>query len=318
MATAGENPVSTPTVSVIIANYNRADLLHEAISSVSRQTYRDFELIVFDDGSQDHSLDVIAFHEEQMPENLRQLSHGKGVNRGIVATYLEAISEARGKYVAFLENDDQWSPTYLEKKVDILSNYPDVGVVFSPYKVLSDGWFGKDMMLRQWLLRITIKSGRPFDNFNNLLQSNNVATFSCFMTRKCLLENLEVPPDHILAFDWWMLTQLSTKSLFFLDNSSYTLWRWSRNSAIGSQRFKEHKNAGCNYMALMYRQVESMNTQIPADKNETFNIYQENFSYFQSYYHDPSFRRFWAFFRRTPIWALAATASLVINFLKFR
>lgn len=310
--------MSAPTVSVIIANHNRADLLDEAISSVAAQTYRDFELIVFDDGSRDHSLDVIASHKERMPKKLRQFSHGEGVNRGIVSTYREAISLSQGKYIAFLENDDQWSPGYLERKVEILDSYPEVGVVFSPYRVLSDGWFGKDMMLRQWLLRPTIKSGRPFDNFNNLLQSNNVATFSCFMTRKRLLADLITPPEHILAFDWWVLTQLSTQSLFFWDKSSFTLWRWSRDSAIGSLRFKEHKDKGCNYMALMYKQVESMNEHIPADKNETFNIYQKDFSYFQSYYHDPDFRKFWAFFRRTPIWALAATASLIINYLKFR
>jgi glycosyltransferase involved in cell wall biosynthesis len=285
---------------------------------VARQTYSDFELIVFDDGSQDHSLEVIASHEKRMPDKLRKHSHEKGFNRGIVKTYLEAISLSQGQYIAFLENDDRWSPNYLEKKVEILDTYPEVGVVFSPYKVVSDGWFGKDMMLRQWLLRATIKSGRPFDNFKNLLQSNNVATFSCFMTRKSLLDELEVPPEHILAFDWWVLTQLSARSLFFRDKSSYTLWRWSRESAIGSQRFKEHKDDGCKYMDLMYRQVGSMNTKIPADKNETFDVYRENFSYFHSYYHDPDFRKFWAFFKRTPIWALAATASLVINYLKFR
>lgn len=318
MASASGASVSKPTVSVIIANFNRADLLDEAISSVAEQTYRDFELIVFDDGSQDHSLEIITSHGKRMPKKLRQFSHGKGINRGIVETYREAISVSRGKYIAFLENDDRWSAGYLERKVEILNLYPEVGVVFSPYKVVSDGWFGRDMMLRQWLLRTTIKSGQPFDNFNNLLQSNNVATFSCFVTRKCLIEDLKVPPEHILAFDWWMLTQLSTKSLFFLDKSSYTLWRWSRDSAIGSQRFTEHKDEGCNYMAMMYRQLEAMKVQIPADKSDTFDIYQENFSYFQAYYHDPDVRKFWAFFRRTPIWALAATASLVINYLKFR
>jgi glycosyltransferase involved in cell wall biosynthesis len=310
--------MSAPVVSVIIANFNRANLLDEAITSVANQTFQDFELIVFDDGSRDHSVDIIRAHRKRMPDQLRFYTHDGGANLGIVATYREAILRARSEYIAFLENDDQWSPNYLEKKVEILNTYPEVGVVFSPYKVLSEGWFGKDMMLRQWLLRATIKSGQPFDNFSNLLQSNNVATFSCFMTRKHLIEDLMVPPGHILAFDWWMLTQLSTKCLFFFDKSSHTLWRWSRQSAIGRQRFKEHKTEGCNYMALMYRQIETMQAAIPSDKCDTFQDYQENFSYFLNYYSNPSFKRFWEFFRRTPIWALASTASLVINFLKFR
>ena len=102
-----------------------------------------------------------------------------------------------------------------------MNQHPEVGVVFSPYKVDSNGWFGKDMMLRQWLLRMTIRSGKPFDNFPALLHSNNVATFSCFMTRKSLLAELPKPPADILAFDWWVLTQLSTKPKMTLSQ----LWR---------------------------------------------------------------------------------------------
>jgi glycosyltransferase involved in cell wall biosynthesis len=306
------------TVSVIIANYNRAHLLEQAIQSVIDQTYRDFEIIIFDDGSHDHSFEVIEGFQKKHPKQVKFFTHEKRVNKGIVATYREAISMAQGEYVAFLEHDDRWSPGYLEKKVEILQHYPEVGVVFSPYRVISEGWFGKDMMLRQWLLRSTIKSGKPFDNFPNLLQSNNVATFSCFMTRKCLLEDLPVPPVKILAFDWWVLTRLSQRSLFYFDNSSFTHWRWTRQSAIGRQKFKDHKDQGCNYMELMYQQVESDARKLPGEKQETFYEHRGDFAYFIDYYRAPNFKKFWKFFVRAPVWALAATASLVISFLKFR
>jgi glycosyltransferase involved in cell wall biosynthesis len=306
------------TVSVIIANYNRAHLLEQAIQSVIDQTYRDFEIIIFDDGSHDHSFEVIEGFQKKHPKQVKFFTHEKRVNKGIVATYREAISMAQGEYVAFLEHDDRWSPGYLEKKVKILQHYPEVGVVFSPYRVVSEGWFGKDMMLRQWLLRSTIKSGKPFDNFPNLLQSNNVATFSCFMTRKCLLEDLPVPPVKILAFDWWVLTRLSQRSLFYFDNSSFTHWRWTRQSAIGRQKFKDHKDQGCNYMELMYQQVESDARKLPGEKQETFYEHRGDFAYFIDYYRAPNFKKFWKFFVRAPVWALAATASLVISFLKFR
>jgi len=310
--------MNPPTVSVIIANYNRAHLLEQAIQSVVDQTYRDFEIVIFDDGSHDHSFEVIEDFQKKHPKQVKFFTHDERANKGIVATYREAISMAQGEYVAFLEHDDRWSPGYLEKKVKILQHYPEVGVVFSPYRVVSDGWFGKDMMLRQWLLRLTIKSGKPFDNFPNLLQSNNVATFSCFMTRKSLLQDLPQPPIKILAFDWWVLTRLSQRSLFYYDNSSFTHWRWTRQSAIGQQKFKEHKDQGCNYMELMYQQVESSARKLPGEKQETFQEHQGDFAYFIDYYRSPSFKKFWKFFIRAPIWAMAATASLLINFLKFR
>ena len=310
--------MSHPTVSVIIANYNRADLLEQAIQSVVDQTYQDYEIVIFDDGSLDHSFEVIAYYKEKLPDKLHLFTHEDRVNRGIVATYREALSHSRGEFVAFLEHDDRWSPGYLEKKVGIFHSHPEVGVVFSPYKVVSDGWFGRDMMLRQWLLRLTIKKGKPFDNFPNLLQSNNVATFSCFMTRKSLLEDLPVPPVKILAFDWWVLTRLSQRSLFYYDQSSFTHWRWTRQSAIGRQKFREHKDAGCSYMELMYKQVESSSEKLPGEKKNTFQEHQGDFAYFVDYYRDPGFKKFWKFFVRAPMWALAATASLIINFLKFR
>lgn len=310
--------MTDPTVSVIIANYNRADLLKLAIQSVLDQTYRDFEIVIFDDGSQDHSFEIINAYKKNMPDQVRVFIHEGRANKGIVATYREAISKARGEYVAFLEHDDQWSKNYLEKKVGILRNHLEVGVVFSPYQIVSDGYFGKDMVLRQWLLMLTIKRGKPFDNFSNLLRSNNVATFSCFMTRKALLEHLPLPPANTLAFDWWTLTQLSTQSLFYLDSSSYTLWRWSRHSAIGRQKFADHKDRGCRYMELMYHQVETQSKELSSMKGHTFETSQEHFSYFIDFYRNPGFIKFCKFFVRTPIWAMASAASLVINFYKFR
>lgn len=310
--------MDTPAVSVIIANYNRADLLEQAIQSVIDQTFQDFEMVIFDDGSHDHSFEVIESYRQKIPEKMKLFTHEGRANKGIVATYREAIAEADGEYVAFLEHDDRWSPGYLEKKVEVLMAYPEVGVVFSPYRIVSNGWFGKDMMLRQWLLRLTIKSGKPFDNFPNLLQSNNVATFSCFVTRKSLLEDLPIPGVKILAFDWWVLTRLSQRSLFYHDKTSFTHWRWTRQSAIGRQKFKEHKKEGCNYMELMYKQVESGAEKLPGDKQGTFHQHQGDFAYFIDYYSDPGFKKFLKFFVRAPVWALASTASLVINFLKFR
>ena len=310
--------MSHPTVSVIIANYNRAHLLEEAIQSVVDQTYQDFELVVFDDGSHDHSFDVIEDYKNRIPDQIRVFTHEGRANKGIVTTYWEAIDRSRGKFVAFLEHDDRWSPGYLEKKVEVMNRNSEVGVVFSPYRVVSDGWFGKDMVLRQWLLRMTIPARKPFDNVPALLRSNNVATVSCFVTRKSLLDQLPRPPNNILAFDWWVLTQLSEKSLFYYDTTSFTHWRWSRQSAIGKQKFKEHKNQGCKYMELMYQQVGTDKRDLEERKQGTYEKSKDHFTYFLDYYSEPTFGKFWKFFIRAPVWALGATASLIINYLKFR
>jgi len=272
--------MSTPLVSVIITSYNRADWLNIAIQSVMEQSYSDYEVVVVDDGSQDHSIEVIKAFQRKFPDKINFFTHEGPANKGIVATYQLGISKTRGDFIAFLEHDDRWSPNYLATKVDVLQSNSDVGVVFSPYKIEGTGWFGRDMTLRQWLLRPTIRKNRPFDNFANLLQCNNVATFSCFVTRRSLLESIPAPSEQILAYDWWMLTHLSIHNHFYCDTKSITYWRWSKRSAIGKQTFETHRSRGCDFMQSMYFQISENTELLPASKEKTFRSYQKIFTLF--------------------------------------
>jgi len=96
-----------PLFSIIIPTFNRAALLREALASVARQTFRDFEVIVVDDGSSDETEQVVA--SCGMPVNfLRQENRGPGAARNL------AIQKAQGQYIAFLDSDDQWFPWTLD------------------------------------------------------------------------------------------------------------------------------------------------------------------------------------------------------------
>jgi len=181
-----------PKISVIITSYNSSGLVAEAIKSVLSQTCQNFEIIVVDDGSTDNSLDIISNLKERHPERIFLHTHNNHQNRGIIASYQLGISKSKSEYVAFLEHDDTWSPNYLERKVEIFDTFPEVQVVFSPYQIISNNWFGCDMILRQWLLRMAFVKEKPFDNFKHLIKSNNIATFSCFAVRKDVLNS--VPP----------------------------------------------------------------------------------------------------------------------------
>jgi len=306
-----------PRVSVVMTSYNQADLLAEAIQSVLEQTYQDFEILVVDDGSRDHTLEMVENLRKQRPDKLFLFTHPGHVNKGIVSTYELGMSKARGEFVAFLEQDDSWPSNYLAQKVDILTTFPQVGVVFSPYKLVRKGAFGLDMILRQWLLRFAIVKTEPFDNFGNLLQSNNVCTFSCFMTRRKLLDQIPAANRSIAAYDWWVLVHLSTKSLFYYDETCATRWRWSPKSVIGQQTFTVHRDRGTHYMERMYVQLDKDVGQLDAFEKSTFLKRKESFAYFLVFYRKPSVSGFLRFFRKSPLWALASLASLVINFVKF-
>lgn len=310
--------MNTPSVSVVITSYNRAELLREAIRSVIEQSFRDYEIIIVDDGSTDHSLEVIESFRKADPDRIRVFTHDDQLNRGIQETHLLGISKARGEFVAFLDNDDRWSPDYLASKRDLLRSHPEVAVVFSPYQVVGEGWFGRDMVLRQWLLRLMVKRDQPFDNFGTLLQFNNVATFSCFVTRKSLLDSLPAPSVDTLLFDWWVLLQLSMRGLYLLDRNSLTFWRWSKQSTMGQQHYQEIKDLALRSMVQMYQEIDQDIDKLSDSHREVFGRLQAIFPYFLSYYRKPNLLKFVRFFGRSPTWAMSSLLSLVINYLKFR
>jgi len=105
-------------VSVVIPTFNRPELLSRAIRSVLAQTYQDFEIIVVDDGDKESAGAVVSSFEKQ---NIRYIKNNPP-KQGGGATRNRGIEEADGEYVAFLDDDDEWMPTKLEKQVFALDS----------------------------------------------------------------------------------------------------------------------------------------------------------------------------------------------------
>jgi len=115
----------TPRVSIVMAAKNYARFLPVAVESVLAQTFADWELLIIDDGSTDRTPDVVrpflADHRVRYSRADR-LGQSRAKNLG--------IRLARGEFVAFLDADDAWLPTKLEKQLALFANRPEVGVVF--------------------------------------------------------------------------------------------------------------------------------------------------------------------------------------------
>ncbi|MGQ9689067.1 MAG: glycosyltransferase family 2 protein [Desulfobaccales bacterium] len=112
-----------PLVSVIIPTYNRAFWVKEAAASVLAQTFRDFELIVVDDGSTDATLETLA---AVAPEGTKILRRPQ--RRGVSAARNLGVAAARGEWLAFLDSDDLWLPDKLLRQVEYLRSHPDLEI----------------------------------------------------------------------------------------------------------------------------------------------------------------------------------------------
>lgn len=106
-------------VSVIIPTYNRAGLLSRAVRSVLNQTFKDFELIIVDDGSVDNTKDVVR----EFRNDDDRIKYVWQKNSGTPAGSLNSgIKLAKGEYIAFLDDDDEWLPQKLEKQLALFLN----------------------------------------------------------------------------------------------------------------------------------------------------------------------------------------------------
>src|SRR6476660_5130840 len=123
--------MTTPRVSVCIPSYNHAPYLAEAIDSVLAQTYRDFEIVLVDDGSTDDSLEIAQGYAARFPDVVRVLTHANHANLGISETVNLAYQESRGEFWSGLPSDDMLYPDKLERQVAFLDAHPNIGWLYS-------------------------------------------------------------------------------------------------------------------------------------------------------------------------------------------
>lgn len=121
-------------VSVWLTSYNHGELLRESIESVLNQTYQDFEFIIVDDCSTDHSQEIIKEYVKKYPR-IKAILHEKNIGRGGLA---EALKDLEGDYVAILHGDDKWNEKKLESQVAVLDSRPEVAACFTGVTVIDD------------------------------------------------------------------------------------------------------------------------------------------------------------------------------------
>jgi len=121
--------MENPRVSIITPTYNGEKFIERAIKSVLRQTFKDWEMIIVDDGSRDNTVEIVKKYTKIDPRikliELKENTGGPAIPRTI------ACKKAKGEYIAFLDQDDLYYPEYLELKIKYLDENPEIDVLFS-------------------------------------------------------------------------------------------------------------------------------------------------------------------------------------------
>ena len=173
-------------ISIIIPTYNYAQYICEAIESVLNQTYKDFEIIVVDDGSTDNTKEVIKPY-------LNKIKYIYQQNSGPSAARNRGIKEAKGEYIAFLDADDIWLAQKLELQIKFMEKEKEVGLIFSDMILFNEKGIIKNSFLKEKLFfnKLSIKplsftEKVIYDNvFNALLQENFIPTNTVIVKKEC-------------------------------------------------------------------------------------------------------------------------------------
>ncbi|MCU1308779.1 MAG: glycosyl transferase family protein, partial [Acidobacteriaceae bacterium] len=106
-------------ITVIIPTFNRERYVQRAIESALNQSFRDYEIVVVDDGSTDNTRSALRRYDDK-------IHYACQVNRGASAARNRGIQVASGEWLAFLDSDDEWDPSYLARQMEQADNNPTV------------------------------------------------------------------------------------------------------------------------------------------------------------------------------------------------
>ncbi len=222
-----------PKVSVVVASYNYAHLLRETLDALAAQTYRNFEVLVVDDGSSDESVDIIREYSEKDPR-FSLLRHEGGVNKGLPSTVKLGVETATGEFVAFCEADDLWTPDHLEKKIDLLrEHWGEPDLIVNDFEL-----FGNAERCREVAGWMETRAPALANERNRISplefrRRNWICTFSICMVRRSVLlacDLLSVPRPANL--DWWLWRQICFDNDIWCVHEKLTKWRLHKDSFL--------------------------------------------------------------------------------------
>ena len=213
-----------PRVSIIIPTYNCARYIGRALDSVCAQTYKDYEILLVDDGSTDDTKDVSMQYGRKVTYLYQQ-------NRGVSAARNHAILKANGELFAYLDADDMWYPEKLERQVAFLDVHQECGMVHSEMSVINE----QDEILHLRFYEETKRSVPQGHCVQQLLMRCHIQTLTVLERRSSFDlvggfdERLPIAQDYL----HWIMIAAEGQALGYLAEP-LGKYRWRTGSLIGN------------------------------------------------------------------------------------
>ncbi|MGL5084036.1 MAG: glycosyltransferase [Microcoleaceae cyanobacterium] len=228
-----------PLVSVVIPVYNGEKTIAETIDSVLSQSFKDFELIVINDGSTDKTLEIISQFQDP---RLQVFSYS---NAGLATSRNRGIQQAKGEYISFLDADDLWTFDKLEAQVQALNSDPEAAVVYSWTDLIDES---------SQFLSSDSRASFTGDVYPNILLASFPSNGSNVMVRRqAFAESGRFDESLKAAEDWEMWIQLGAKYPFAVVPKPQVLYRISQSSM--STKLEQHETESLKVIERAFAQA---------------------------------------------------------------
>lgn len=201
-----------PKVSIVISSYNHAQFISQTIDSILAQSFQDFEVIIFDDCSSDNSVKVIEAYQSPKIK-----LHKAPYNRGMVTNINEAISLAKGEYVANMNSDDYWHKDKLLKQVQFLETYPQYSAVFTDAHLVNER--GKIIKTSCFKYFDNVHNKSRYEWLEHWFYHGNCVCYPSVMVRKECYDKVGLyNPAYVvlLDFDMWIRICLAGNDIYLI------------------------------------------------------------------------------------------------------
>lgn len=245
-------------VSIIIPAYNHERYIQEAIKSVIKQTYKDIELLVIDDGSTDSTWEKLSELKEICEKRFQKIFFEKQTNHGTCFTLNKLIEKTNGKYIFIIASDDFITPYTISTLYEFLSKNEDYALV-----VGDNGIIDENSKICYWDTQRKIvyeKSKAHYLTFADFLQQQKKISFESksfgqydkiysgnhipngYLIKKCIFEKTGLFTKEAPLEDWWLMLQISKYSKIKFINKKLYYYRWHNNNSIKNNSIMENYN----------------------------------------------------------------------------
>ena len=265
---------STPLVSVIIPTFNRITYLEDAIKSVDHQTYRCFEILVIDDGSNED-------YAKSICDKYNNCKYLYKENGGLSSARNFGIKHAKGAYIALLDDDDIWLKHKLEKQVTLLLNHKDVYLVHSAAEVIKNDGRKTGEIIGASSNKAYKRSGNVFWNALGrwvVKSPTPLIRKEAFESDLMFDENIKIGEDldfYQRFFYRYRVLYINEPLAQYRDHEDKKRLSLMRKKYIGIENkiYKNFKNMGVNNPFVLYRIARRLLVQ--AERNWS-RVYGEN------------------------------------------